>query len=77
VPGAFEAAKADYVAEIRRRSAILESTFAGTLNEGFRNIYLATIAAGLLAALLLGLYPRRETGPSTTEGAAATAEAAG
>ncbi len=30
-----------------------------TLNGGFRNIYLSTIAAGLLAALLLALYPRR------------------
>lgn len=59
VPAAFETAKEDYVAEIRKRSAALETTFADTLNGGFRNIYFSTIAAGLLAALLLALYPRR------------------
>ncbi|HEY3409507.1 MAG TPA: hypothetical protein VGK53_15150 [Propionicimonas sp.] len=59
VPAAFETAKQEYVAEIRKRSATLETTFASTLNGGFRNIYFSTIAAGLLAALLLALYPRR------------------
>ncbi len=59
VPAAFETAKQDYIAEIRKRSATLETTFASTLNGGFRNIYFSTIAAGLLAALLLALYPRR------------------
>ena len=58
VPGAFETAKNDYLAEIDALAPTLETTFANTLNGGFRNIYLATIAAGLLAAMLLALYPR-------------------
>jgi hypothetical protein len=70
VPAAFETAKQDYIAEIRKRSATLETTFASTLNGGFRNIYFSTIAASLLAALLLALYPRRtarQDEPSSSE----------
>jgi EmrB/QacA subfamily drug resistance transporter len=70
VPAAFETAKQDYVAEIRKRSTTLETTFASTLNGGFRNIYFSTIAASLLAALLLALYPRRaarQDEPSSSE----------
>jgi len=59
VPGAFETAKDDYLAEIDALSPTLEKTFADTLNTGFRGIYLSTMAAALLAALLLTLYPRR------------------
>ncbi|MFZ0531322.1 MAG: MFS transporter [Propionicimonas sp.] len=55
VPGAFETAKADYLAEIDARAPKLEQTFADTLNGGFRGIYLTTIVAGLLALLLLAL----------------------
>ncbi|HQZ00683.1 MAG TPA: MFS transporter [Propionicimonas sp.] len=55
VPGAFETAKDDYLAEISARSPKLEATFANTLNQGFRDIYLATLVASLLAAALLGL----------------------
>jgi len=53
VPGAFETAKADYLAEIDARAPKLEQTFAATLNVGFRGIYLATLGASLLAAVLL------------------------
>jgi hypothetical protein len=59
VPGAFETAKNDYLAEIDALGPKLEATFASTLNGGFRNIYFSTIAAGLLAAVLLMFYPRR------------------
>ena len=59
VPGAFETAKDDYLAEIDALSPTLEKTFADTLNTGFRGIYLSTMAAALLAALLVTLYPRR------------------
>lgn len=60
VPGAFETAKDDYLAEIETLSPTLERTFAETLNTGFRGIYLSTMAASLLAGLLLVLYPRRK-----------------
>jgi EmrB/QacA subfamily drug resistance transporter len=59
VPGAFETAKADYLAEIDARAPQLEQVFADTLNAGFRGIYLSTMAAALLAAVLLLLYPSR------------------
>lgn len=60
VPGAFAAAQVSYLAEIDSRSPTLEKTFADTLNIGFRNIYLSTLATGLLGAALLVLYPRRK-----------------
>lgn len=73
VPGAFETAKDDYLAQIDTLSPTLEKTFADTLNGGFRGIYLSTMVAGLLAALLLALYPRRtptaKTGDTAPEGA--------
>ncbi len=60
VPGAFETAKSDYLAEIDTLSPTLEQTFADTLNTGFRGIYASTMVASLLAGLLLLLYPRRD-----------------
>ncbi|MCB0912137.1 MAG: MFS transporter [Propionibacteriaceae bacterium] len=60
VPGAFETAKNDYLAEIDALSPRLEKTFQDTLNGGFRGIYLATLAAAVLAAALLLAYPRRK-----------------
>jgi EmrB/QacA subfamily drug resistance transporter len=73
VPGAFETAKDDYLAQIDTLSPTLEKTFADTLNGGFRGIYLSTMVAGVLAALLLALYPRRtpaaKTGDTAPENA--------
>lgn len=78
VPGAFETAKDDYLAEIDARAPILEQTFATTLNGGFRGIYLSTLVAALLAALLLVLYPRRvvATAPVTSPAGAASGNSA-
>jgi len=74
VPGAFEEAKDTYLAEIDALGPRIEQTFADTLNGGFRDIYLSTVVAGLLAALLLAFYPRRTpaaaTGPTSEEPAA-------
>jgi EmrB/QacA subfamily drug resistance transporter len=71
VPGAFETAKTDYLAEIDARAPQLQQTFADTLNSGFRGIYLSTMTASLLAGVLLLLYPgrRRRTkeDPAPTE----------
>ena len=55
VPGAFDAALSDYLAEIDRRGPQLETTFQSTLNEGFRDIYLLYGAACLLLLALLPL----------------------
>lgn len=74
VPGAFEEAKDAYLAEIDALGPRIEQTFADTLNGGFRDIYLSTVVAGLLAALLLAFYPRRTpaaaTAPTSEEPAA-------
>jgi len=59
VPSAFETSRKEYLAKIDELAPTLQATFANTLNEGFRGIYLSTLAAGLLAAVLLLLYPRR------------------
>lgn len=68
VPGAFETAKNDYLAEIDARAPQIEQVFSDTLNGGFRGIYLSTMAASLLAGVLLLLYPRRRrTSPGETE----------
>lgn len=57
VPGAFETAKQNYLAEIDARAPQLRSVFAGTLNEGFKGIYATTAAACVAAGLLLLAYP--------------------
>ncbi|MGC3993282.1 MAG: MFS transporter [Propionicimonas sp.] len=61
VPGAFETAKENYLAEIDALSPTLEQTFADTLNTGFRGIYLSTMSAALAAGVLLLLSGRRRT----------------
>jgi EmrB/QacA subfamily drug resistance transporter len=68
VPGAFEQAKADYLAEIEARAPQLQQVFADTLNGGFRGIYLSTMAASLLAGVLLLLYPARRRQRVTAAG---------
>ena len=67
VPGAFETAKLDYLAEIDARAPQLQQTFADTLNSGFRGIYLSTMSAALLAGLLLLLYPAGRRGAATDQ----------
>ena len=57
VPGAFETAKNDYLAEIDARAPQLQQTFADTLNDGFRGIYLSTMAAALLAGVPAAALP--------------------
>lgn len=60
VPASFETAKQDYLKAIDARSVDLESTFQNTLNVGFKNVYLTTLLAGVIALLLLVFYsPKR------------------
>jgi len=54
VPGAFDQALTDYLAQIDALAPELKQTFQSTLNEGFRDLYLLDGAACLL---LLGLLP--------------------
>ncbi len=59
VPGAFQQAQRDYLAQIDARGPQLEATFQSTLNGGFRDIYLTTGIVCVLAMGLLLLYPAR------------------
>ena len=54
VPGAFDQALTDYLADIDRRGPHLQLTFQSTLNEGFRDVYLLY---GIACLLMLGLLP--------------------
>lgn len=75
VPGAFETSRKEYLAKIDELGPTLQTTFANTLNEGFRGIYLSTLVASLLAALLLVLYPsRRKPTDESTEPDTAAAQ---
>lgn len=60
VPESFETAKQDYLKAIDARSVDLENAFQNTLNAGFKNVYLTTLLAGVVALLLLVFYsPKR------------------
>jgi uncharacterized coiled-coil DUF342 family protein len=59
VPGAFETAKNNYLAEIDARGPQLEQTFVRTLNTGFFGIFIASAVSAVVALLLLLGYPRR------------------
>lgn len=59
VPGAFETALNNYLAEIDKRSDKIEETFQSTINAGFWDIYLTTVIAAALALLLVLLYDKK------------------
>lgn len=59
VPGAFETAKTDYLAQIDAKSGEIETVYQSTVNEGYRSIYLTVIVAAILAILVLLLYKRK------------------
>lgn len=59
VPGAFETAKQNYVAAIKTKSPQIESAFQSTLNDGFKNVYLTSAIASLLAVLVLLFYRKK------------------
>ncbi len=64
IPGAFETAKNNYLAEIDARSGDLETTYQSTLNAGYKSIYLTALICSLLAILLLVFYGKRKESKS-------------
>ncbi len=60
VPGTFEQAKDNYVAEIKKEGPELESTFQSTLNSGFKNVYLTSAIAAGSALIILLLYRKKK-----------------
>ncbi len=61
IPGAFETAKKDYLAELDARSDKLQEVYQSTLNKGYQSIYFTVIVSSVLAILLLILYKRKKT----------------
>ncbi len=62
VPGAFDTAKKDYLAELDAKSGEIESVYQSTVNEeGYRSIYMTAAAAAVLAILLLLFYKKKPT----------------
>jgi hypothetical protein len=61
IPAAFQAAAANYLAELDSRSGQLESTYQSTLNNGYKSMYLVVAAASVAALLMLLFYKRRQT----------------
>ncbi|HQA31659.1 MFS transporter [Propioniciclava tarda] len=57
VPGAFDQARDDYLAQIEARRALIEQTYQSTLGDGFRNLYLLYGAACVVAMAALLSVP--------------------
>ena len=60
VPGAFDQAKEDYVADLRADGPALEATFQHELNMGFVNLFWFYGATALLMLVLLLFIPSRQ-----------------
>lgn len=60
IPGAFETAKDNYLAQLDAKSGELESVYQKTLNEGYRSIYLTVAVSAVLAILLLLFYKKKQ-----------------
>lgn len=60
VPKNFEEANNNYLAAIEKLSPKIESEFQDTLNGGFRQIYLTTGIAALIALMILTFYRKKE-----------------
>lgn len=59
VPGAFDTAKDNFVAEIIDKGPQIEEAFQSTLNDGFKNVYLTSAIAAALAMLVLLVYRKK------------------
>lgn len=59
IPKAFSDGKESYLKAIENKKNELENTFQKTLNSGFKNVYLTSAIAGLLAFLLIGFYSKK------------------
>ena len=58
VPGVFQQALTDYLAQIDAKGPTLEATYQATLGEGFKGVYLLYGAACVLALLVLAATPK-------------------
>jgi EmrB/QacA subfamily drug resistance transporter len=56
IPGAFDTAKINYLAEIENKRDVVENEFQRILNDGFKQIYSTVAIASLLAMVVLLFY---------------------
>jgi EmrB/QacA subfamily drug resistance transporter len=56
IPGAFDTAKINYLAEIENKRDVVENEFQRILNNGFKQIYSTVAIASLLAMIVLLFY---------------------
>ena len=61
IPGAFETAKTDYLAEIDAKSGEIKGVFQSTLNKGYQSIYVTAAVSAALAILLLMFYKKKKS----------------
>jgi len=60
IPGAFEAAKTNYLAKLDGMSNKIENVYQRTLNKGYQSIYMTASISSALAILLLLFYKRKK-----------------
>ncbi|MBP8639352.1 MAG: MFS transporter [Oscillospiraceae bacterium] len=60
IPGAFETAKTDYIAEIDAKSGEIEEAYQSTVNTGYRSIYVTASVSAVIAILLLIFYKKKK-----------------
>lgn len=56
VPVEFNLAIQNYLTDIDQNKQAIEDTYQTTINQGFRNVYLSTLTAGLLGFIVLRFY---------------------
>lgn len=59
VPSAFDTAKENYIKEIDKNGAEIESVFQSTLNEGFKQVYLVVAIACAIALIIFAFYKKK------------------
>ena len=60
IPGAFETAKTDYLAQLDAKSGEIENVYQSTLNRGYQSIYVTAAVSAAIAILLLMFYRKKK-----------------
>jgi EmrB/QacA subfamily drug resistance transporter len=63
IPGAFETAKNNYLAEIENRRLPIETEFQMTMNTGYKQVYLTVTISSAAALVILAFYRKKKAAP--------------
>ena len=63
IPGAFETAKDNYLAEIENRRLLVETEFQTTMNTGYKQVYLTVTISSAAALAILAFYRKKKATP--------------